>query len=192
VAGRLKLILGNMVETGASGWATVPVGGDGATGPTSLGFFGFSFFLTMWVFAQFLPVLALWQAWSGKFALLALLLAYVAFRRLRPANRWPWIQAVTANFVHAYPYFKRQQLVLDVDEMYVYPPWNSNITQQHTAIRLVILHSFSTVHIGIVSSRKVAPGTLCHAVIQRYLVAKWLTVSRESLPTYRTKQTIAS
>eukprot|EP00193_Tetraselmis_chui_P006174 CAMPEP_0177757506 /NCGR_PEP_ID=MMETSP0491_2-20121128/3679_1 /TAXON_ID=63592 /ORGANISM="Tetraselmis chuii, Strain PLY429" /LENGTH=300 /DNA_ID=CAMNT_0019273161 /DNA_START=162 /DNA_END=1064 /DNA_ORIENTATION=+ len=71
----------------------------------------------MWVFAQFLPVLALWQAWSGKFALLALLLAYVAFRRLRPANRWPWIQAVTANFVHAYPYFKRQQLVLDVDEM---------------------------------------------------------------------------
>eukprot|EP00873_Tetraselmis_striata_P021840 jgi/Tetstr1/442104/TSEL_030261.t1 len=99
------------------GWAGVPVGGDGSEGPTTRGFLGFSFFLTMWVFAQFLPLLALARAWAGHYALLAVLLGYIGFRRLHPATRWPWLHAVTANYVHAHPYFKKQCLVLDVDEM---------------------------------------------------------------------------
>eukprot|EP00951_Prasinocladus_malaysianus_P009030 scaffold65954_cov47-Prasinocladus_malaysianus.AAC.2 len=41
--------------------------GDHPKGPTVIGFFIFSFFLSMWVFAQFMPVLAVYLWWRWGF-----------------------------------------------------------------------------------------------------------------------------
>lgn len=52
-----------------------------------------------------------------RFSCLVLWLAYLVYRKLNRATRWPGIQKATARFMQKYPPFRSQKLVLDIDEM---------------------------------------------------------------------------
>merc|ERR1712023_270172 len=72
----------------------------------------------MWVGAQFLPLVAIYLAVRhGSYVLLASLAGYFAFRWKNKPTKKPHYQQPLARFVHKYPPFRSQQVVMDFDEL---------------------------------------------------------------------------
>ena len=53
----------------------------------------------------------------GRITLLLALAAYLIYRRVQKPVRDKAMQSRTATFMHKYPYFRTQKLVLEFDEM---------------------------------------------------------------------------